>query len=342
MFDLRQDTGATIGLALMIGLITSCGPKPSPHQAKHTTAETMVVRLAQADDVKPVAATFTTYKMAEASARISGILTRLTVHEGDDVRQGQVIGAVSDPKIGLQTGAFSAQAVAAEAQAVQARSDYKRIHTLFDQGIYAQARLDQAKAVADASEANLRAARAQTAANSALGAEGAILAPSSGRVIKADIPAGTVVMPGQSIATITSGDRVVRIELPEAQAGSLHMGDKVGLVADTQSASGTITRLYPAVSQGQIMADVTPNGLTALPVGAHITVLISLGKRMAMVVPRRFVVARFGLDYVRLVQGDGSNFETTVQTSPTQKPDQVEIVSGLNAGDRIASFVGRP
>ena len=53
-------------------------------------------------DLKPIPATLTTRDMAEARARISGVLVSLAVKEGDMVRQGQVIGFVGST--GMSTG----------------------------------------------------------------------------------------------------------------------------------------------------------------------------------------------------------------------------------------------
>lgn len=56
--------------------------------------EVIPVTLSQIDDTKPVAATLTTRKLSEATARISGLLISLRVREGDAVKQGQVIGQI--------------------------------------------------------------------------------------------------------------------------------------------------------------------------------------------------------------------------------------------------------
>jgi len=168
------------------------------------------VRLQTIADLKPVPGTLTTRDMADARARISGVLVRLLVKAGDQVRQGQLIATIKDDRIALQTGAFDAQVSAAAAQATAAQADLSRTRDLFSHGVYAQARLDQVEAQAKAASGGLAAARAQRAASAEQGAQGAVFAPAAGRVLVADVPAGSVVMPGQSIATITAGPVVVK------------------------------------------------------------------------------------------------------------------------------------
>ena len=104
---------------------------------------------------------------AEARARIGGTLVRLNVREGDFVRRGQVIGVVSDSRLGFEMRAYAAQASAAQAEAVRAQADLGRIRDLYQHGVYAKARLDQAEAAARAARGSLDAARAQTAASAA-------------------------------------------------------------------------------------------------------------------------------------------------------------------------------
>jgi RND family efflux transporter MFP subunit len=328
-------------LAALIGL-AACGETPRRAPASPTAAvgERLQVRLSQIADVKPVAAIVTTRRMGEARARIGGTLVRLNVKEGDQVKEGQVIAMVTDQRLNLETQGYGAQAAAAAAQASRARADYTRIKTLFDQGIYAKARLDQAEADAQAAEGSLAAARAQQAASVELGAQGAILAPASGRVLKADVPAGSVVTAGQTVVTVTAGEPLLRIEVPEAQARSLKAGDAVRIEPGDllgAPAAGKIVQVYPAVTAGRVTADIEVAGLTTDTVGQRVRVFVNLGERPALAVPRRFVSTRFGVDYVRVVDKAGRASEVAVQIAPVAEPARVEVLSGLVDGDVIVA-----
>jgi RND family efflux transporter MFP subunit len=326
---------SALGAALLLG---SCGEsKPSaPAALTAPAAGRLTVQSQTVADLKPVPATLTTRDMAEARARISGVLISLAVKEGDTVRQGQVIGRVKDDRIALQTGALDAQVTAAAAEASRANADLGRTRDLFSHGVYAQARLDQVEAQAKAANANLAAARAQRGASAELGAQGAILAPAAGRVLVADVPVGSVVMPGQTLAKITAGPMVVRIELPEGQARALKVGDVVRLTAEDLrgvATQGAITQIYPSVTGGQVTADVSAPGLPQNLIGQRVRAQIKVGSRPALVVPRRHIVTRFGIDYARLVRADNTVSETPVQTTAGPTADMVEVLSGLQAGD---------
>lgn len=324
-------------------LLAGCGEAEPPAPAAQTApaAGRLTLRPQVVADFKPVPATLTTRDMAEARARISGVLVALTVKEGDSVRQGQVIARVRDDRLALQTGAFDAQVSAAAAEAARAEADLARTRDLFSNGVYAQARLDQVEAQAKAARANLAAARAQRGASAELGAQGAVLAPAAGRVLTADLPIGSVVMPGQSIAAITAGPMVVRIELPEGQARALRVGDAVRFAPEDLGGvgEGVIAQVYPAVSGGQATADVTAPNLPQDLIGRRVRAQIKVGERQALVVPRRYIATRFGIDYARLVGSDDTVSDTPVQTTAGPSADSVEILSGLRAGDVLTPAV---
>lgn len=326
---------AAAGLAL-----AACGGKPEPAHAPApaATGERLVLSERVLDDMKPVGATVTTKDMGEARARIGGTLTRLAVKEGDYVRKGQLVALVSDPRLGLETRGYDAQAAAAGAEATRARAELARVKTLYQKGFYAKARLEEMQAAAQSADGMLDAARAQRAASAELANQGAVLAPSAGRVLRADSPAGSVVTAGQSVATITSGEALLRLEIPEAQARTLKVGAAVPIVTSDLpgvGSLGVIGQIYPSVTAGRVVADIAVPGLDTGLVGQRVRVRVKVGERKALVVPRRFVATRFGLDFVRVANGSGQAAEVAVQTAAGPTPADIEILSGLAAGDTL-------
>ncbi|MGA0599580.1 efflux RND transporter periplasmic adaptor subunit [Caulobacter sp. KR2-114] len=335
--------GGALAGALALTLAACAPPRPAPPPAETAPAAgRLTLHTQTVPDLKPVPAVLTTRDMADARARIAGLLVSLTVKEGDSVRQGQVIARVQDERLSMETHAYDAQVTAAAAEATRAQADLARTRDLFSHGVYAQARLDQVEAQAKAANAALAAARAQRGASAAVGAQGAILAPAAGKVLTADTPIGSVVMPGQSVARITAGPVVVRLALPEAEAAALKVGDTVTLNAEDlhgAASQGTVTQVYPSVSGGQVTADVTAEGLPKDLIGQRVRAAVVIGRRQALIAPRRYIATRFGLDYARLVRPDGTVSEIPVQTTAGPAPDSVEVLSGLRDGDVLTPAV---
>ena len=319
--------------------LTACGgeeSRESPAPVVAPKGERLRVSPTVVDELKDVGATITTRDQADARVRILGILAELRVRAGDYVRKGQQIGSVVDTRLGPEAAAYGAQAAAAGAQAAQTQSELKRTEFLYREGVYAKARLESAQAAARAADAQVAAARAQQRAVQAVAGQGAIFAPATGRVLRADVPAGSAVSPGTSVATITAGPPVLRIELPDSLAGRVHVGTRVivtGLGADHADAPvGQIMQVYPAVTAGRITADATVPGLGTQLVGRQVTARLAIGTREAVIVPRKFVASRFGTDQVTILTREGQALVVPVQTAPL--PDgRVEILSGVNRGD---------
>jgi len=172
--------------------------------------------------------------------------------------------------------------------------------------------------------------------------EGNVLAPTSGRVLRVPLRAGTVVLPGEPVAQIAEQNFVLRLRVPERHAGFLKAGDPVRIDAEELGESvarfGTIKLVYPRIEDGRVVADANVEGLGDYFVGRRIRVWVSAGERTAIVIPASLVTTRFGVDYVRLRKGP-----TTIDV-PIQRgrdlprpdmPDGLEILSGLSAGDQL-------
>jgi RND family efflux transporter MFP subunit len=295
-----------------------------------------------APDYKMVSAVLTSRDVGDARARIGGTLTRLMVREGDVVRRGQLVALISDQRLALEAQAGNAGIAAAEAAAERARADQTRFQVLFDRGFLSPARMDQIRADTRAAEAQLRAARAQGGALSEMSAQGRVLAPADGRVTRAPIPQGAVVMAGDVVVAIATGARVLRLHLPEAQARFLREGQDIRILdanSDGAPISVRVRQVYPAIEDGRVTADLDAAGLTGDFVGARVRVLIPAGEREAVIIPERYIATRYGVDYVRLVRAGGGTIDAPVQrgaTAPIEAmPDGIEILSGLDAGDTI-------
>ena len=335
--------------------LSGCGSQPEREQAAATLPAGETLRLAATEipDMKVVGAEIATRDQAEVLARIPGILTSLSVRAGDTVQKGQRIGMIVDSRIGYETSAYGAQVAAAQAEAARANADLARIRDLYNNGVYAKARLDQAVAGARAANAQVAAAHAQQSASASVAGQGAVIAPASGRVLRADIPAGAPVAPGMSIATVTAGPPVLRLMMPESVAGQVRPGARVivddpalndGGASNAEVPSGShqggVTQVYPAITGGQVRVDATLPGLTTQFIGRRVSASVAIGTRKALVVPRRFVATRYGIDQVQVVgvetRGGGKRLSMVpVQIAPTADPAMVEILSGVSAGDTL-------
>ena len=315
------------------------------HASAEPAARQITVTETEIDDLKAVFATVRSKKVVEARVRTPGTVVSLKIVEGAHVEPGQVLATVADPKIALRIKASDAQIVAIESRVATAKADLDRTAELQRRGVTAQARLDQVRTAFDVATNELSAARAERGVIERQIEEGQVLAPSVGRVLKVPVTEGSVVMLGESIATIAANEYLLRLELPERHARFMKVGDPVrigarGLSPDQKALTeGRIVLVYPELQGGRVIADAEVATLGDYFVGERALVGISAGKRKTIIVPDTVVVKRFGLDYVRLFQEKGPGVDVVVQLGQLAPlPDGtagVEVLAGLKPGDVV-------
>jgi RND family efflux transporter MFP subunit len=286
-------------------------------------------------DQKAVFATVESPNAVPARTRIGGTLASLSVRQGDPVNQGQVIAVVGDDKLLLQIRSLDAQIAGLQSEAAQAQVDLQRAETLFRQGAGALVALEQARTKLDVATSALRARSSERAMAQQNLDEGA------GRIITVPLTKGSVVLNGDTVATVGEQPFLLRIRIPERHALLLKVGDPVridpGQLGTARGTSGTITLIYPQIEEGRVVADVHVQDIGDFFVGDRVRVWIAAGDRPGYVVPESLVHTRFGLDFVNLRGPGGSVHETPVQRGMTQPgagvPDGLEILSGVREGD---------
>jgi RND family efflux transporter MFP subunit len=291
-------------------------------------------------DEKAVFATVESASVVPARARIGGTVAALNVKEGDAVKQGQVIATVGDDKLALQMKSLDAQISALEAQVAQAQADFTRAEDLFSRGTVPKTTLDQARTALNVASNMLKARSAERSVIQQQVTEGNVLAPTAGRVLKVPLTVGTVILPGETVASIAEQNFILRLRLPERHARFLKAGDTVRIAGEELGKSGaqfgTIKLVYPQIEDGRVIADAAVANLGDYFVGERIRVWVSAGERDSTIVPGVFITTRFGIDYARVRKGN-ETIEVPVQRGRVlprpDMPDALEILSGLNSGD---------
>ena len=300
-----------------------------------------VVKISKVEDQKDVFATIESVDVVTARARIGGTVVELLVDEGSPVQAGQKIARVVDQKLALQAKSVDARTQSALSQRDLAKTAFARQEKLFATGAIPKARLDEARTNMDVADRSLASARAERQVLQQTRIEGDVLSPASGRILTVLVRKGSVVLPGEPVATLAAEAYILRMQLPERHAMFIEKGDEVqvaqrGLGALTPSSGGELRRgvirqVYPEIKQGRVSADVEVAGLGDFFVGERIRVWIGTGPRPAIVVPEEFLYSRYNLTFAKLIDGR----EVVVQPGLPQTGG-VEVLSGLVPGDVLA------
>ncbi len=272
-------------------------------------------------------------------------MVELAVKEGDSVKQGQVVATIGDEKLALQMKSLDAQISGLADQVAQAQNDLTRAEDLFSRGTVPKTTLDQARTAFNVASNALKARTAERSVIQQQVTEGKVLAPASGRVLRVPVTTGTVILPGETVATVAEQNFILRLRVPERHARFLKAGDSVRIDGEELGKElrksgvqfGTIRLVYPQIEDGRVIADAAVAGLGDYFVGERIRVWVSAGERDSIIVPGAFIVTRFGNDYARVRKDDKSVIDVPVQRGRElprpDMPDALEILSGLKSGD---------
>jgi RND family efflux transporter MFP subunit len=274
-----------------------------------------------------------------ARTRLGGTLVELNVTEGDIVKAGDVIAEVKDDKIDFQIKAVDAQLLGLKASLRDAEVELDRADRLVRSGATSTQRLDQLKTQLDVITNQVRQAEAQRSVLVQQASEGAVLAPSDGRVISVPVTRDAVVMAGETVATIAGGGFFLRLAIPERHAQDLTQGAPIRIEAGGATLEGELVKIYPQIEGGRVTADVEVDGLDTDFVAARVLVELPVGKRQALVVPAASLSNRSGVNFVAVRENDQIVERAVVAGRPLEidGEKQVEILSGLAAGDIVVT-----
>ncbi len=306
--------------------------------ASATAAETLQVKPVTIPEWKAVYGRVEARDNVPARARIGGTVVELKVTEGDNVSTGDVIATVRDDKIEFQIAAIDAQLLGLKASLDNAQAELARGEELIKRGVTTAQRLDALRTQVDVVRNQIAAAEAQRSVIVQQGKEGSVLAPTTGTVLTVPVTRDTVIMAGETVATIGGGGFFLRLAVPERHADLLKEGATIEIDGTTgDHRTGRLAKIYPEIDNGRVIADVEVDALPTNFVNKRLLIRLPVGERQALLVPQAAVTSRYGVDYVTVKSGE----ETTERTVVTAKPithegaPMTEILTGIRAGDEV-------
>lgn len=291
------------------------------------TAAPRVAYLNAAGVVRPIAD-------ATLSTKLMGSVTEVMVQEGDAVRQGQPLLRIDARDLGAQRQQVEAGQANAEAVLAEAELHVKRMRALFEDDAAPRAQLDAAETGYTRALAGVAAARASAAELAAVSSYAVIRAPFNGTVVRRMVDPGSFAAPGAPLLTVQDARRL-RVTVsasPDAVRG-VRAGEPVTAVVEGIVVPATIEGVVPGAAGLFSVNALIDNADGRLPGTGAAELALPQGMRTTMVVPVRALRRQGDLTGVYLVRGEGV-LTRWVRLGPVTG-DSVEVVSGLQDGDRI-------
>ncbi len=278
----------------------------------------------------------------QLKSHVSAEVVEVNVDEGDTVKQGDRLARLDDESFRLDADAAKADIARLDVRIENLRRTLTRIQSLRDQKLTPQSQLDDASAAVREAEAQRAQARARLAQAKYQLSQTRIVAPLSGVVQQRTVSVGDYVNPmspsSPALFQLVDTQHLrARLYFPESLADAATLDMPVTLHSGGQQLTARITRLRPMLEQSNralhALADFD-NSVAWLP-GQTITADVVLAQHEnVIVVPEQAVVPRRRGEVVyRLHAGKA---EAVPVRLGLRQDGHIEIVSGLNAGDRIA------
>lgn len=229
-----------------------------------------------------------------------------------------------------------AELIRAEANHLLAKSELSRQERLGSRSVASESELDRARAEERRSYAAILEARTRLEHTR-------ITAPFDGLVNSLDFDPGAYVQPGTPIAEILDLSQIeVTVLIGDRQVNSIRAGADVRVRVDalgSERFAGRVARVAGAPQDGGHRYPVVvllENPEQRLRPGMLAQVLFEIGGSPAMRLPTRTVLHEFELDYVFVLDEHDAARRVRVTTRPVPfRPDQLEVLEGLAAGDRV-------
>lgn len=277
------------------------------------------------------------------ASQVSGAVVAIDVKAGDRVRPGQVLLRL-DARAAEQTAAAGdAQVRAARALQEAATREFERQKLLFEQKYISRAALDQAEARYKATQAEAAAQLASAGAARTQSGFFVVRAPYAGVVADVGVVLGDMAMPGRALLTVYD-PAALRVSAAIPASVVPRLTNEATPQAEVPGAGGRIApvrmqllpTLDPATHTRELRLDLPP-GLPGLVPGMFARAWLPLaeGVEPRLMVPARSVLRRAELTAVYVIGADGRPLLRQVRLGRAEG-DQVEVLSGLSAGERVA------
>lgn len=280
------------------------------------------------DRVEALGTTFANESVT-ITANVSDKVAEINFDDGQQIEKGDLL-------VALQRDEQRAALAAAEAVLAERRTAYNRARELESRQHTATAQLEQRQAALREAEANRDAAASRLA-------DREIRAPFEGVVGLRNISLGTLVTPGTTITTLDDIDPIkLDFTVPAAYLSTLRPGLKIVATTtalpdrefrgEVRSVSTQIDRVTRSITARAMIE----NSDHVLKPGLLMVVQLLKNPREAVVIPEEALVPSGTQNFVFVVSSENVAARREVVTG-ARRPGEVEILSGLEAGDRVVT-----
>lgn len=327
--------------ALLALFAASCSHEAKLAPAADATMKARTAAVTERDVPRLIAVRGTIHSDEDAvlSSRATGPVVRERVLLGDRVRKGDVLLEIEER---MNNGMLSqAQGALAQAKAAHglAATNLRRFESLYDAQACSQLELDMARMQFETAEGAVKQAQGAVDAAGAVANESRVRAPFDGVVVEKFVQVGDLVAPGRPLLRVQSaGGQELRFTVRAGDAAELAVGTEISCTLDNtgQTFSATISELAPSADPltHSVLVRAQLSGADSLAAGHTVVAEIPGAMLRTVLAPKSAIFTAGGVQLATVV-GDNGAARTRAVTVGRARGDEIEILSGLMAGDVV-------
>ena len=280
---------------------------------------------------------------ATVSAQISARVLEIYFDVDDFVEEGKLLVRFDDTEIRARLNQAIASRQAAASNLERAQAQFARIENLFARRTVSQAEYDQSKAELGTARAELDSALAGIAQIEQQLEYTRVRAPYSGIVTQRHIELGETANPGSPLMSGFSLDQLrAVVNFPQRLISAVEQNRRARVLVPGQDSEGipaeSIT-IFPYALEGASTIPVRvrlPDNTPGVFPGMLVKVAFAMGDRLRLSIPEQALVHRSEVVGVYVVGADDQVSLRHVRTGMTDAEGMVEILSGLDDGEKVA------
>ncbi len=318
---------------LSLGLLYLLSPNAIALESYTLQAETVSQSITLDGTVEAI-------RSSTVAAQTAGTISAVNYDVDDRVEPGAVLLQISDSEQQARLEQAQAAAKAAQATLRDAEQNFKRIQGIYKKQVASQSQYDQSRNQLDAAKASYRKANAALKEAQKQVSYTKVIAPYAGVVTERHVELGEVVAPGSLLMSGIDLEYLrVNINLPQRFAAGVrqHQLAEILLPDNSVIPAKTLT-VFPyadAKTHNFKVRIELPKNQAGLYPGMMVKVSVPVTSGQSLMIPQQALIIRSELRAVYLLNKQGEPKLRQVRTGTTAD-GQIEILSGLQAGDQIA------
>ena len=337
-----------VAMLLVVVALAGCG-KPHPPSAAQNpppALASVVVHAQTAHDQQVWDGVVEAVNQATITAQTNARVIELPHDVNDIVAKGDVLVRFTDVEQKSARSAAQAQVASAEATYREAAASYKRIDAVYAKGFVSAAQMDQQRALRDAAQAALASARAQLDQVGQALDYTVLRAPYAGIITRRYVQVGEAVQAGPPspqplIAMQSLDDLRVNVQVPQSAVDAIrrfHAAEVLPGGDGARRLAASSVSVFPYADPNTHTFNVRlqlPAGDSGLYPGMTVKVAFATGEAKRLLLPASVLVQRGELVGAYVLDEHGAALRQL--RIGHRYADQVEVLAGLDDGERVAT-----